>query len=184
MTEHVIGIDPGLDGVGVAWLSRTAGTIVVREVVTVRTKASLTITARLVTIQRELAALLATWHTRYRETAGSRDPWCIAIEVPTNPGRSDHAKRQGRENVNAVAMMKFWQALGVIRATAASSSGATVVDIPPGGAKKEYRQEMFSRWTEAGGNPDERDAIVIACVHLFTSASVADLAFATARPRS
>lgn len=183
MTEHVIGIDPGLDGVGVAWLSRTAGTIVVREVVTVRTKASLTITARLVTIQRELATLLATWHTRYRETAGSRDPWCIAIEVPSRAGRYQERSERGGAEMTAVAMMKFWQALGVIRATAASSSGATVVDIPPGGAKKEYRQEMFSRWTGAGRNPDERDAIVIACVHLFTSASVADLALATARPR-
>lgn len=179
MTEHVIGIDPGLDGVGVAWLSRTAGTIVVREVTTIRTKAAQSMGQRLRTIHTQLDALLDEWGAKI----GVDGVITIAIEVPDNPGRSDHAKKQGGENVVARSMMKFWQSLGVIRATAAGGHANAVVDIPPGGAKKEYRQELFGRWTVAGTNPDERDAIVIACVHLFSSASVADLALATARPR-
>lgn len=182
MIEHVIGIDPGLDGIGVAWLSREAGVITVRETHTVRTKAALSMGVRLKTIQQELADLLGTLWTTAVLTAGVRrsDALTIAIEIPGRVGSYKERTARGGADMTAAGMSKFWQALGVIRAVAADTDHP-VVDIPPGGAKKEARQAMFQRWTKAGRNADERDAIVIACVQLFTTASTVDLARATAR---
>lgn len=180
MIEHVIGIDPGLDGVGMAWLVRDAGAITVRETLTVRTAAGQPMGLRLRRLSLTVRDTIDVWLRIARETPDVPAHLTVAIEVPTNPGRSDQAKKAGRENVNARSMMGFWQALGVIR-EAVAASGAPSVDLPPGAAHKLARQDMFGRWTAAGRNADERDAIVIACVHLFSSASVADLARAMAR---
>lgn len=179
MIEHVIGIDPGLDGVGMAWLTRVAGEISVRDTRTVRSSPRMAMGDRLASIGALVGAVISEW-----SAADLIDPTIVrhvAIEVPVNPGRSDHAKKQGRENVNARSMMVFWQSLGVIRA-AAHRSQVPVVDIPPGGKAKEQRQALFSRWTVAGKNADERDAIVIACVQLFSSSSLATIARASVRP--
>lgn len=174
MIEHVIGIDPGLDGAGLAWLTRAGDVITVREVATVRTKPADPMAIRLHAMACGVEELLADWWTT-AVVMGKPEGFTVALEVPTNPGRSDKAKKAGGENVAAKSMAKFWQALGVTR-LAVVASGHPLVELPPGGAKKEYRQQLYLRWTYAGKNADERDAIVTACTHLFATAPVAAIA--------
>lgn len=175
MTEHVIGIDPGLDGAGLAWMTRAKDVITVRDVVTVRTRPTDAMALRLHTMATGVQAQLERW-----AFTGDGAPVVVALEVPTNPGRSDKAKRAGGENVAARSMAKFWQALGVTRA-ACVAAGLPLVELPPGGARKEYRQQLYLRWTHAGRNADERDAIVTACTHLFSTAPAAAVAHLGAR---
>jgi hypothetical protein len=175
--EHVIGIDPGLDGAGLAWLSRRGDTVTVRAIRTVRTKPVDPMAQRLHAMASGVKEQLEYW---WSMVDGTDCTFAVALEVPTNPGRSDKAKKAGGENVAARAMAKFWQALGVTRA-ACVAAGLPLVELPPGGAKKEYRQQLYLRWTHAGRNADERDAIVTACTHLFSTAPLAAVAHLGAR---
>ncbi|HYW49780.1 MAG TPA: hypothetical protein VE861_04190 [Gemmatimonadaceae bacterium] len=181
MTVHVIGIDPGLDGAGMAWLAQPdRDTIHVRDVVTVRTKPADPMCVRLLALSQGVLLQLRAWQQRMQPSLGRVD-FTVVLEVPQHVGRSDHARKQGRENVNAKSMAAFWQAMGVIRA-AIAESGLPLVELPPGGAKKEVRQALYIRWTHAGKNADERDAIVTACTQLFATAPVAAIATLSARP--
>jgi Holliday junction resolvasome RuvABC endonuclease subunit len=173
--EHVIGIDPGLDGAGLAWLKRAGDLVTVRDVVTVRTKPGDPMATRLHTLADGIRSQLDTWASLCEPT-----PLTVALEVPTHMGRSVKAKRAGGENVFAADMSKFWQALGVTRA-AIVAAGLPLVELPPGGAKKEYRQQLYIRWTHAGRNADERDAIVTACTHLISTSPVSVIAHLGAR---
>jgi hypothetical protein len=179
MTQHVIGIDPGLDGAGLAWLARTGDTVTVRDVVTIRTAPSEPMSERLHRLATGIEAQLHAWLLRAGASGGG--DIAVVLEVPEHVGRSAHARKQGRENVNAKGMAKFWQALGVTRAAIVATE-IPLVELPPGGAKKEYRQALYLRWTHAGRNADERDAIVTACTQLFSGDSVAAIATRSARP--
>jgi Holliday junction resolvasome RuvABC endonuclease subunit len=183
MTQHVIGIDPGLDGAGLAWMTRTGDTVVVRDVCTVRTAPAAAMAARLHLLGAMVRQQLSAWQSDAAQGHASQTSVevTVVLEVPEHVGRSAHARQQGRENVNAKSMAKFWQSLGVIRA-AVVAAGLPLVERPPGDARKEYRQALYLRWTHAGRNADERDAIVTACTQLFSGDSVAAIATRSARP--
>ena len=56
----------------------------------------------------------------------------------------------------------------------------TLLELPATKQEKATRHAQFAQYTHAGKNADERDAIVMACLALFQTASVADLALASA----
>lgn len=179
-TEHVVGIDPGLDGAGFAWVKRTpAGTITVERVFSIRTKAKDPMAYRLSSLLQHTGIELQGIRDEISGLKGVHR-MTVVLEVPRHVGRSHKAKVAGGENVFAADMSKFWQAMGVIRAMAHDAEW-WLVEREPGGRKKEDRVALLSRWTGEGKNADERDAIVVGVSHLLEKESVADVARRTAR---
>jgi len=178
--EHVVGIDPGLDGVGYAWLTRRGADIEVYRVFSIRTKPADPMAKRLFSLMENTRVELQGIRDELDGLAG-RHPMTVVLEVPDFAGQYAERGQRGGRNLSARSMASFWQALGVIRAMAHDAEW-TLVERAPGRAKKEERQQLLHRWTQHGKNPDERDAIVVAAAHLLEGATVADVARFLARP--
>lgn len=149
----VAGVDPGLDvcGWAVVRVDGLARVVGVERVASIRSRREDSMAGRLAMLGAGL---------RRELRGGAVD--AVVLEVPHYLGVAQERTIRGGANMVMRGLAGYFQALGVVRAVLADS-GVPLLELPPGGAKKEARQAALATFTRAGRNADERDAIVVAC---------------------